>query len=167
MPTLISREEALARIIAEGSRPECLMCAVLDRRVGELYTVHEDDDLVLILPRYVRCWGHVAVVPRAHVTAFGAVDERLWTAIYRVAHKAARMVEQRRAPKRVYVTSTGSSTKELVQTSRHIHVHIIPIYFEEDRPSDIFSWSAGVYVGEPDEWNALQRDYRTWWAEND
>ena len=165
MPTLISREEALSRIVAEGSRPECLMCATLARRVGALHTVHEDERLVVMLPRYVRCWGHVLVVPRAHVTAFSEIDEATWAAVYRVAHRAARMVEALRDPRRVYVTSTGSATRELVQTSRHTHVHVIPVYSEDDRPADVFSWAEGVYVGEPEEWESLRAEYARWWRE--
>ncbi len=164
MPTLISREEALSRIVAEGARPACLMCAVLEGKVGALYTVHEDDRLVLMLPRYVRCWGHVLVVPRAHVTTFTEIDDALWTDIYRMAHRAARMVEALRSPRRVYVTSTGSSTVELVQSSRHTHVHVVPVYSEVDRPADVFSWSAGVYVGDVDEWEALRDEYARWWG---
>jgi diadenosine tetraphosphate (Ap4A) HIT family hydrolase len=165
MPTLISREEALSRIVAEGAQPPCLMCATLAGRVGALYTVHEDDRFVVMLPRYVRCWGHALVVPRAHVTAFSEIDEPTWAALYRLAHRAARMVEALRQPRRVYVTSTGSATRELIQTSRHTHVHAIPVYSEDDRPADVFSWAAGVYVGEPAEWEALRAEYTRWWRE--
>ena len=164
MPTLISREEALARIVAEGSRPPCLMCAILEGRVGALHVVHEDPELVLMLPRYVRSWGHVLIVPRAHVTTFGDVTETLWGRIYGMAHRAAKMVEAVQSPRRVYVTSTGSSTVELVQSSRHMHVHVIPVHTEEDRPSAIFSWQEGVYVGEPHEWNDLRETYARWWG---
>ncbi len=165
MPTLISREEALSRIVAEGARPPCLMCAVLAGRVGDLHVVHEDAGHVVMLPRYVRCWGHVLVVPRAHVVSFTEIDEPAWAAIYRLAHRAARMVEALRAPRRVYVTSTGSATRELVQTSRHTHVHVIPVYSEDDRPADVFSWAEGVYVGEAAEWEALRSEYARWWRE--
>lgn len=164
MPTLISREEALARIVAEGGRPECLMCAVLEGRVGALHVVHADEAQVVMLPRYVRSWGHVVVVPRAHVTRFGDIDDALWTTLYRTAHRAARMLEALRAPRRVYVTSTGSSTVELIQSSRHVHIHVIPVYTEDDRPADLFSWQAGVYVGDDAEWSALRDAYVGWWG---
>lgn len=163
MPTLISKEEALARIVAEGGQPECLMCAVLEGRVGGLYTVFEDERVVLMLPRYVRCWGHVAVVPKAHVVTFEECGDELWIHIQSVAFRASRMIESLRAPKRVYNTSTGSNTRELTQTSRHIHVHVIPVDSEEDRPSDVFTWSNGIWVGEHDEWVALRDEYRAWW----
>jgi hypothetical protein len=68
-------------------------------------------------------------------------------------------------PRRCYVASTGSSAgEELTQTSRHVHVHVIPLYEPDDKPADIFSWSEGVYVGEPEEWEALAASYRAVWA---
>ena len=45
------------------------MCAVLEGRVGALNTVDDTGRIVVMLPRYVRGWGHVVVLPRAHVTA--------------------------------------------------------------------------------------------------
>jgi diadenosine tetraphosphate (Ap4A) HIT family hydrolase len=164
MPTLVSKEEALARIVAEGGRPECLMCAILAGRVGDLHTIAEDDGLVLMLPRYVRCWGHAVVVPRAHVTTYGECGDKLWARIQAMAFRAATMIEALRAPKRVYITSTGSNTRELVQTSRHIHVHVIPVDTEEDRPADVFTWAHGVWVAERDEWESLADEYRACWG---
>ena len=34
----------------------------------------------------------------------------------------------------------------------------------DDRPADVFSWAEGVLVGEPHEWEELQRRYRAAWA---
>ena len=67
------------------------------------------------------------------------------------------MVERVMRPRRCYVASTGSSAGEMTQTSRHLHVHVIPLYEADDRPSDVFSWAEGVYVGTPEEWEALAR----------
>ena len=90
MPTLISRDEALARIRAEGGAPPCLMCAIRDRQVGATYAVHEDDDILVLLPRYVRRWGHVVVMPRAHVVTYTGVTPALWARINADALHAAR-----------------------------------------------------------------------------
>jgi len=54
MPRLIERAQALAQIRAEGGQPECLMCAIAERRVGPVYAVYEDDAMLVMLPRYVR-----------------------------------------------------------------------------------------------------------------
>lgn len=164
MPTLIPRDEALRRIIAEAGRPDCLMCAILERRVGPVYVVHEDEHTVVMLPRYVRRWGHVMVIPREHVVTFSGVDPEAWAHVTRTAHLAARMVERASQPLRCYLASVGSSAGELPQTSRHLHMHVIPLFAADDRPADVFSWAEGVLVGEPHEWEELQRRYRAAWT---
>jgi len=78
MPHVIPRDEALSRIRTEGGSPPCLMCAVRDRGVGPTYAVYEDDDILVMLPRYVRRWGHVVVMPRAHVTTYTGCEPGLW-----------------------------------------------------------------------------------------
>jgi diadenosine tetraphosphate (Ap4A) HIT family hydrolase len=164
MPTVITRDEALARIRDEGGSPPCLMCAVRDRAVGATYAVYEDDDILVLLPRYVRRWGHVVVMPRAHVTTYTGCDGALWTRINRDALHAAKMLERIRSPLRIYVTSTGSSAGELTQTSMHLHVHVIPLFDDHDRPADVFSWQAGVLVAEHAEWEELRSEYAREWA---
>ncbi|HFE46048.1 MAG TPA: HIT family protein [Nannocystis exedens] len=164
MPTLISRDQALQQIRAEGGQPSCLMCSIIDRQVGPVYAIHEDTSSLVMLPRYVRRWGHVMIVPKKHITNFTAASAPLWAETSALAHRSAQMVEAVMKPRRCYMASTGSSAGELTQTSRHLHVHIIPLYTADDKPSDIFSWSAGVYVGEPEEWRELQRRYVDAWA---
>ena len=156
MPQLISRQEALDRIRAEGGSPTCLMCAINARRVGAVYAIYEDDEIIVMLPRYVRRWGHVLVTPKPHYTAFSDVDAALWARTCAMSHRAARLVETVFKPRRVYVASTGSSAGELTQSSMHLHVHVIPLYEVDDKPADIFSWQDGIYVAEPPEWEALR-----------
>lgn len=163
MPRLITRAEALARIREEGGFPECLMCAIAAREVGPVYAVHEDERMLVMLPRYVRRWGHMMVMPKAHVVAYGEIDPAQWLEASRLALVAARVIERVQRPRRCYVASTGSSAGELTQTSRHLHLHVIPLYEPDDKPSDIFSWSEGVYVAEPPEWEALRDAYREAW----
>lgn len=163
MPTLISRAEALARIRRDAGEPACLMCAICARAAGPVHVIWEDDEQLVSLPGYVRRWGHVMVTPKQHVTSYAEVDPQLWARTSALAHRAARVVERVLAPRRVYMASTGSSGGELTQTSRHLHIHVIPIYEADDRPSSVFSWSEGVYVGAPDEWAALQARLRTEW----
>lgn len=164
MPRLITRDDALRRIREEGGQPRCLMCAVRDRLVGEVHAVFEDDEMLVMLPRYVRRWGHVMVMPKEHVTSFVEVDPELWARTNRLAHRAARVVEAVQKPRRCYVASTGSSAGELTQSSEHLHVHVIPLYLPDDKPSAIFSWQEGIYVGEADEWEDLRGRYVEAWA---
>jgi diadenosine tetraphosphate (Ap4A) HIT family hydrolase len=164
MPRLVSREEALARIRAEGGTPHCLMCAVRDRNVGDVHAVLEDDEMLVFLPRYVRRWGQICIMPKQHAVSFGEVDTALWARANLLAHRGAKVVEMVRAPRRCYVASTGSSGGELTQSSQHLHIHVIPLYEPDDKPSSIFSWQEGVYVAERDEWQELRAQYADAWS---
>jgi diadenosine tetraphosphate (Ap4A) HIT family hydrolase len=163
VPTLISRDDALARIQSEVGDGRCLMCAVRDDAAGDRWVLDEDDELLLFLPRYVRRWGQLLVVVKPHVTRYAEVDPDLWARASAWALRAACVVEQRMRPIRCYITSTGSAAGELTQSSAHVHIHVIPVYEPDDRPRDVFSWAEGVWVGEPDEWRALLADYRDAW----
>jgi diadenosine tetraphosphate (Ap4A) HIT family hydrolase len=165
VPTVITRDEALARIREEGGSPPCLMCAIRDRAVGATHAVFEDDEILVFLPRYVRRWGHLVVMPRAHVVTYTGVSPELWARTNAEALRAARMLERIRSPLRIYITSTGSSAGELTQTSMHLHIHVIPLYDDHDRPADVFSWQAGVLVAERDEWEALRDEYARAWRD--
>ena len=57
MPQLITRDEALSRIRAEGQSPPCLMCAVRDRQVGATHAVYEDDEWEALRLEYARAWA--------------------------------------------------------------------------------------------------------------
>lgn len=164
MPTLIPRAEALARIRSEGGDPACLMCAIAKGEVGALHTVHEDDDVLVFLPRYVRCWGHVCIMPKEHVTSYAGASIALWSKVSTVGHRVARVVETLERPRRCYLASTGSSAGELTQSSMHLHLHVIPVHDPEDRPASVFSWQEGVWVAEHDEWIALRDRYREAYA---
>src|SRR5262249_2948365 len=148
MPQLISREDALRRIRAEVAEGACLMCAIRDDRAGDRWVVADEGDVLVVLPRYVRRWGQLLVLLKPHVTSFREMDEGMWQRMSRWSRHAACVLEATLAPRRCYLASTGSAAGEITQSSMHMHVHLIPLYNPEDRPSDIFSWSAGVYVAE-------------------
>ena len=141
------------------------MCAIRDRGVGATHAVFEDDEILVFLPRYVRRWGHIVVMPRAHVVTYTSVSPELWVRTNVEALRAAHMLERIRSPLRIYITSTGSSAGELTQTSMHLHIHVIPLYDDHDRPADVFSWQAGVLVAEPEEWEALREEYARAWRD--
>jgi len=139
------------------------MCAIVARGAGEVVALYEDAEHLVSLPLYVRRWGHVLVTPKVHVTSYTAVDTDLWARTNALALRAARAVEAVRTPRRIYMASTGSSGGELVNCSEHLHVHVVPIHEPDDRPADVFSWQAGVYVGTRAELEALRDSYLTVW----
>lgn len=163
MPTLIPRTEALERIRAEVGEAPCLMCAVRDDEAGERWVLAEDDDLIIVLPRYVRRWGQLLVILKPHVTSYSEVAPSLWARASHWAWRAACVVERCRRPLRCYVAATGSAAGEITQSSVHLHIHVIPLYDPDDRPTDIFSWSEGIYVADAPQWQTLLEEYREAW----
>src|SRR5579862_5915740 len=103
MPRLVTRAEALERIRLERGDAPCLMCAVCARAAGPVHVVHEDERQLVILPRYVRRWGQLMVVPKAHVTSYVDVDRDLWLESNDLALRAARVAERLLAPRRCYL----------------------------------------------------------------
>jgi histidine triad (HIT) family protein len=162
MPELISRAEALARIAREVGPTPCLMCALRDDRAGPRWLVHEDAHALVVLPRYVRRWGQLLVVPRRHAVSFGEVEPALWSHCALLAREAAVVLERELRPPRCYVASTGSAA-EITQSSAHVHLHVIPLETADDRPADLFSWADGVYVAGDGEWRALTERLRAAW----
>ena len=163
MPSTIARADALERIQKERGDAVCLMCAIRDRAAGPVYAISEDETHLVILPRYVRRWGQVMVIPKKHTTTFAEVDEADWLVTNALVLRAARAAEKVMRPRRCYLASTGSSAGELVQSSTHLHVHVIPLHEPDDKPADIFSWTNGVLVAEESEWNDLLRRYESAW----
>jgi diadenosine tetraphosphate (Ap4A) HIT family hydrolase len=159
VPDLIPRAEALERIARERGDAACLMCAICHRAAGPVHVLHETEAQLVMLPRYVRRWGQIMVIPKRHTTSFDDVDDAVWSETNALALRAARTIERVLAPRRCYLASTGSSAGELTQSSTHLHVHVIPLYEPDDRPADIFSWAAGVFVAETEEWEDLRRRY--------
>jgi diadenosine tetraphosphate (Ap4A) HIT family hydrolase len=132
------------------------MCAICARAAGPVHPLYENERQLVILPRYVRRWGQVMVIPKAHATTYAEIGEAAWSEASTLALRAARAAESILAPRRCYLASTGSAAGELTQSSTHLHIHVIPLYDPDDRPADVFSWASGVYVAENAEWEALR-----------
>jgi len=163
MPRLIPRHEALSLIRQQGGNYDCLMCALRDLRFGPNLVLYSDPRALVILPRYVRRWGHILLILRDHVTSFRQVNDDDWAALCALSLRASRAAERALRPRRCYVASTGSSGGELTQTSEHLHIHVIPIHDPDDRPASIFSWTEGLWVADDDEWQELLSRLKNAW----
>lgn len=153
MPHRISRERVLERLTAEAPSA-CWMC-VLARPEDRALCLAHTDRATVRLSRYPTRWGHVLVIPRAHVERFEALDEDTWLEATKLAHRAARALERVLRPSRCYVASLGTSEPELPMTFPHLHVHVIPVDEPGARPSEVLTWQHGLYDGTDDEWREL------------
>jgi len=167
MPMLVPYTEA-----AESARRErlgggdCMMCSLRDGLAGPRYLLEETEHATTLLCRYARRFGHVLVVLSAHVTALSDVGQDRWLAASAQAFRAATLVERALGAVRCYVGSFGSPRGDLPLSGPHVHLHVIPTYDVDDRPSRVLSSESGIYVAEEREWAALHarlaREARAW-----
>ena len=154
MARIVDKPEALAAL--EAHRQEllpggdgCIMCAVVARSSD---VVAEGPSAVVILDRFASRIGHLLVIPRAHIERLTDLAWDDYAALQRLGFEACHAIERVYAPKRVYVASLGTTTP-LVGSYPHIHLHVVPIYEDDERarPAAVFSWSAGIVLYEDTE----------------
>jgi diadenosine tetraphosphate (Ap4A) HIT family hydrolase len=110
-------------------------------------------------------WGHALVLSKQHVTSFSELSAAHWREMSEQARRAAFAVERALAPARCYVASLGTSEADVPITSPHLHLHVVPVYDPDDRPSRVLTWEHGVLEAELSEWHALAESLRAAWPE--
>lgn len=144
----ISRDDAVARVIAEGAPASgCLMC---DFATRDAQIIHHDEQLFSFVPRFaLRPW-HVLVIPRLHATEVGALPSDVWLGLCAEAHRLAQLLEARLAA-RCYVASLGTRDLDVPMSSPHVHLHVVPLRETSAKPSEVLTWKHGVHEHEPDD----------------
>jgi diadenosine tetraphosphate (Ap4A) HIT family hydrolase len=156
----VSREEAIARLEREP-KVACRLCALAARNEN---LVAKSAHASVILSRYPVRWGHLLVVPHAHVERFTELAPIAWSDASLLAHRAAVALERALTPSRCYVASLGTSEQGLPMTFAHIHMNVIPVDEPGARPRDVLTWQHGVYDASEDEWSALLEQLRAAWG---
>ncbi|MBI3510755.1 MAG: HIT family protein [Bacteroidetes bacterium] len=152
MPHFISKEEALSRLQMENSNRSCLLCELL--KTKSEFTVAEDEETIVFLSRYPRFWGQIIVAAKIHSEKFSELKDKTWKNMNEHALKAARILEKKFSPARCYIASVGSE-QNLPMTCPHIHFNIIPVMNLNLKPSEVFTWSNGLFDGTEEEWSNL------------
>jgi len=160
---LISRDEAIARIEIERAGAPCLICALRDGKAGPTYALARSERAAVILTRYALRRGHLLVIAAEHATSFTELAPETWEEMSRLAFHAARLLERTLSPLRCYVASLGSPRPDLLMSSPHSHLHVVPLYAVEDKPSTVLRWDTGVVTAEEAEWAELHRALAAAW----
>jgi len=152
----ISKDEAAARIAAEPASA-CTMCNLVETAPR----IAENAAAVAVLARYAVRRGHVLVVLRRHEIAVPRLAREEWLALNDLSWHVTQAIEQALAPARTYVAALGSVTPRPT-TFPHVHEHVVPLFDggESDRPSEVFTWSNGVYVYDDEDAEALEETLR-------
>ena len=95
-----------------------------------------------------------------HKTSISEITTEEWNELSQNVRKVTIQIEKKLKPKRCYISSLGA-TQNLPNTCPHVHFNVIPIYNEDDKPSEIFTWQNGIYEATNDEWNELHESLKT------
>lgn len=153
----ISRDDAIALIDDDATRTtDCVMCGTARGDRPSWHRVGESTHAVAVLDRLATSRGHCIVIAKRHVERVGAFSPEEWLDLQRLVLGVTARIESALEPTRVYVASLGSPTA-LRTTFPHVHVHLVPIYGNEDRwrPARVFTWQEGVWVYDDSEADAL------------
>jgi histidine triad (HIT) family protein len=141
----------------------CVMCA-LARGGAHPVAIAEGPHAVVLLDRFACRYGHLMVVPRAHVECVDDLAWDIYSDTQRLVFEAMRAIDRCFKPARVFTATLGAAV-ELPMTYAHYHVHVIPVYETDERarPARVLSWSEGVTVYEDEEAERLRQRLADAW----
>jgi histidine triad (HIT) family protein len=148
---VVSKDIALARLgehkpqlLAGGAA--CVMCALAGGH-ADLPFIAESPRAVVLLDRFACRYGHLMVIPRAHVDHLSQLPWDVFMDVQRLTFEAAKAIDACLAPARVFTATLGAAV-ELPMTYSHYHMHVIPVNETDERarPARVLSWSEGVVL---------------------
>lgn len=111
--------------------PYMAMCPFCRIVAGELdaHLLYEDEQTAAFLDDNPATDGHTLVVPKPHLGALFAADPTLSTAVFKTVHRVANAIDRTMAPDGISLFYT---TRGLVGSVDHAHVHLVPRYRDDD-----------------------------------
>lgn len=111
------------------AQEDCVFCKII---AGEIPStaVYEDEDFLAILDVNPAARGHVIILPKKHAANIFEMDEEDAAKVFPVAKKIAS------ALKKTYdcdgVNILQNNGEAAGQTVFHLHVHVIPRFYEDE-----------------------------------
>lgn len=150
MPERITKDEAIERVAGAVPEGACAMCHLY----ASARPILSSRRARAFLNRFPTRWGHVLVLAERHVTSFNELSEEEHADASALLFAAARRIEERLGPARVFTACLGTALAALPMSSPHLHWHVVPTGGGE-RPADVFTWSHGIWTGSDAEWADL------------
>jgi histidine triad (HIT) family protein len=165
---VVSKEIALARLgqhkqqlLAAGAT--CVMCALANGH-ADLPFIAQSTHAVALLDRFACRYGHIMVIPRAHIEHLSQLPWEVFIDVQRLTFEAAQAIDASLRPARVFTATLGAAV-ELPMTYSHYHMHVIPVCETDERarPARVLSWSEGVVLYDDVEARELSRELERHW----
>ncbi|MDR0369550.1 MAG: HIT domain-containing protein [Candidatus Peribacteria bacterium] len=101
----------------------CVFCDIITKKLPA-YIVHEDNNVIAILPKDMEVYGHTLVIPKKHYESIFDVEESdLHNVLSCVKHLSLHYQKTLGA---TGVNILNASGKDAQQSVFHLHFHIIP-----------------------------------------
>lgn len=145
----VEKEVALSKLSAQRrqwglAEDECTMCALVEGR-GTPAPLFENDEAIVVLDRFGAREGHLLLIVREHLEHVTDLGRERHRRVFDLCYDACEALQRALSPTRVFVAALGAP-KAVPMSFPHFHVHLIPLFEEDERtrPARVFSWTDGV-----------------------
>lgn len=108
---------------------ECVFCNLNDN-----YVIHEENEVVLVVPLYAYIDGHMLIIPRRHVRSVKELTPGEWETMRKFMYIAKKLIRETHGIKGIQIIQKDGATAQ--STVEHLHFHAIPF----DNP-DLTVWN--------------------------
>ena len=131
----------------------CIFCKIIAGEIPST-TVYEDEDFKAILDVNPAARGHVIILPKHHADDVFGLEDSQAEKIFPVAKKIATALKKTYQCDGVNILQNNGEAAG--QTVFHLHVHVIPRYYEDDVN---IKWKQG----ETPDLEAVASEINWWW----
>lgn len=111
---------------------DCIFCKIINGDIP-CYKIYEDDKVISFLDVNPKANGHTLVIPKEHTLDITTIDDDTLLHIFEVAKKISKILENKLSIKGYTLAQNNGKPQEV----KHFHLHIIPVYENEEELIDV------------------------------
>lgn len=105
---------------------DCIFCKIINKEIPA-YIIYEDNKVLAFLDAYPNTNGHTLIIPKKHYQDINDIPITTLNHINQVAQKIYPLLKE----KLNFDGLTFSQNNEYGQQIKHYHLHLIPLYKNE------------------------------------
>lgn len=111
---------------------DCIFCKITNGDIP-CYKIYEDDVVLAFLDVNPKANGHTLIIPKKHTLDVTTIDNDTLLHIFNVAKKISKILENKLGIKGYTLAQNNGKPQEV----KHFHLHIIPVYENEEKLIDV------------------------------
>lgn len=109
----------------------CVFCDLDDK---DVYTVYEENGVILRITLYAYIDGHILIIPRRHIRSVKELTKSEWETMRKMMYIAKKIIRKAYGVKGMQIVQKDGAVAQ--STVEHLHFHCIPF----DSP-DLTTWN--------------------------